>query len=511
MDIPHVCLTESLVNYHIFTLYSRKNLVIKFDDFRDKFALCWGSSQFFPQNSELAKRAGYCLERVVSEVFMSINQQNFNYIQITQAIKFFLTSTPEGNPSPIQQIVETVDELSGESKRKLKKQTALIQKLLRLAFCQHLFDPPCYVSHDFSHSLNVAQYSEKLYLKKNIQQYFLFNKQLGYHFKPVDRADRIAKGVLKLVAYLHDCGYPHLYEREKANHSIYSADKVDELKEQLRSVLANSVDNFDNFYKHFREAIFSHNADEISKDQQGIPIVFNRKKETTSGDFLFRQTEGGTIDCVFGQVEPGIRSARVSSYTQEGNFEGRNLDLFHKDDKILGLQKITADLKCNPFQIIRIADNLDFAKSRLTALQQRDSFKKLCLHHYKPEKYSLPDFDTEPDLREIKINYKSLRHFGGCMGVDSIEDIEYVENRDVRKLVVYIKTNNIYNQFCQDDFCFQEDGKRISISQYQLFRAAKAFKNITIDKQDFSLEVLEKKAGVSESVWPMLLDNQINE
>lgn len=551
----HVCHSSHIVKYLIRSLPSpnlQEDII---------YETCWGDriASSFPTNPTpsrlyiLAKVAGYIFEEIVVCVFTQYNIRKFTQDRITKSINFFFLPyghIPPENDSPLVRIVKTIDQLGGN----IEDQANLMRSLLYSAFNQHVFDPPEFVSHGFDHALNVAYYCEMVYANQAISSKFQKYHGLGN--------DRIL-AIIKLLAYLHDCGYPYLHGREKANHAVYSADRVDEFREPLRKVFGNSILDFDNFYLDFRSAVFSHNADD---DRQS----FDARQATSSGSFLLMPSNKETVHRVFDYPESGLRPPREYKrpwYEYEHKdgsserFKGRRLDLFYPKDGKLGLERVSAELTENPFQMIRIADNLDFVYERGSDLQKKPVFKELYrkrydiavkskeLETFKKERIEkakriaqlvsfevtrrelaileeaeiehlqrLTELEEEiqglihayrnfilqnNDLREVaaKIDGESFKHFGGCEAIVKVDDIIITD----LQTTVFVQINKeLWDQLKTKDFKEElENGDecQVTIAQYQMFRAWKAFQYIKIDRRQISQGLTFKVNGQIEPIY----------
>ncbi len=478
---------------------------------------CWGTKlecQFnldAPQRT-LAKTTGDIFEKVIVRLFASFNTNPFAYEKIKDSIEFFFLRYQE-NASPLARIVSTIFTLGGHP----NDQAKLAKKILQIVFTQHLFDPVEYVSHGFDHSLNVADYCVDIINNNpSVRNKFLARYKL-------DHNDPRLIPLVRVMAYLHDCGYPCLKGREKANHSVYSADQVDKIKESLQQVLGNG-ERFDKLFGDMREAIFYHNADEG-------PGTCRGRLPTNSGCFLLNPVDRQIVEKVFDHPEVGIRPRRHYSggyqgysETQAAPWPCRKLDLHYPGDKKLGLERKPAILDDNPFHIIRIADNLDFARSRMTPFQHSLDFTTLYRKRYRIGeiddllKKSPPNADVleaekatlktdcavltqnNESLKKIdaKINKESFKHFGGCEAVLEVKEIIF--GSGVSRVKVNVDEVK-WKELAKVDFKDSKATFPVNIAIYQMFRAFKAFEWVFIDGNKKSLAqglVFDIRAGDEE-------------
>lgn len=427
---------------------------------------CWGtlvkisvngSQSSFIGHSILARRVGEIFEEVINELCLSYHSFDKKSISATKVcnliIFFFKPLAPpyKGGRAPIDKFIKTMIKLWGNTNQNLQPPLALesiAKTVLRLVVWQHLFDPEQFVSHNFAHSLMVARHSAKLFKRLNLYENCRNNTRLN-NLDP-----KVIEGLIKLVSYLHDCGYPHLKDREKANHSVYSADKSDELKDLLQTLLfsGDQHNQFGDFYKLFRDAIFFHNADECHSLES-----FTHTLETDTGNFLLAPDDKMAIVTAFSGPEPGIRRKRNTiqySPNSPAERKGRKLDLLFNNDGKLGLAYTRANLNRNPFEVVRVADNLDFAIDRLTTTQQANNF----LH---------------------TLDASSLKHFASVASVSQVVDYELIEESTLK---IYVALNrDIYNSYIGElvnekvNVGHRELRLQVPIAQYQMFRAIKAF------------------------------------
>ncbi len=443
---------------------------------------CWGIKlvqQFRGKTGlNIAQRTGELFEHTVLKLLMSYNSRPIDFSKVFGAIDFFFKPYPFISPngglnSPLACMVITFNSLNEQA----SIVTGLIEKVLHFALQQHVFDPPEYVSHGFDHSLKVAEHCEKL------SQYVI--ESLMYGLEPTKFV-----GVMKLLAYLHDCGYPHLRGRVKVTHSVLSADQVSEIVPHFQEILQLQQHSFEQLIHNFRSAIFSHNADDHDND-----IVFPHRLPSDTGSFLIASnTEVVHVQAIFEHEEPGLRPVRLKRERVNGavevsttGFKGRKMDLLYPKDSKIGLQEVEALTYENAFHWVRLADNLDIAYERTSEFQKTDAFKALYRKRYRiaSEKSRNIDVKTLEDecvtlIRENpalegveeKIDGNSFKHFGGLESIIRVLNIQMTEKLTITVMVnraVWDELNNIsFLEKCDDHYY------PTSIAKYQMFRTWKA-------------------------------------
>jgi hypothetical protein len=443
---------------------------------------CWGltlskqdegTDEIF---KDLLQTTGRVFEKVVSEFLNNgnhIDKQRKLKKTVSSFFEKYHVSNEDSTNSPLIRVVTTVYSLGFTHVHTL----SLMEKLLKIFFSQHFDDLPKYVSHGFNHSINVAYHCEQLFLSKGSEEITRINNFFKSKYPYIYEKDSSEKAIalIKLHAYLHDCGYPSLYGMEKANHSFLSACKVDEIREDLRGILGID-DNFDNLFDDFRHAIFFHNADTGN-------VNFRHKVKTGLGNFL---AKGENKDRVVESFQKKLKFSEVNVEDLSDDVQGRVLDLDVAKDNLMGLEKKIGILAKNPFHLIRIGDNLDFVRSRMTEAQQQPDFIKVCkdLFELRDKEQSKllsstveiwdklkkkeSDFDgmTIGKEKNNDINSESYLHFGGCYGVSKV-------SMNIGKKTSTLQVTAYKN-------VWQELGDEVA--KYQMNRATKAFTSIHLDK-----------------------------
>ena len=528
-------------NYLVPSMLDKKTgrTIPEFKLLKDSFSVCWYCSPIFcPEDARiridtLAKNTLNIFAGILLDAMGAYHQHPYPQDSLKRTIAFFLEPFKK-RMSPLMRIACTVFDISSSSKLapdSIKQiRLNLIDKITRIVFRQHLFDPLEYVSHGFDHSLNVADIAtEKIAKGTSVHTPLL--AQLGPH---IEHNTVVLNAIVELLAYLHDCGYPHLHARAKANHAMHSADLVDQLKDDLEKIIGSEI------YKALRKAIFTHNADEKSDK-------FTAMHTTSSGEYLSDGQHIRLIEDFLKMNEIPMRKARIleGNWTP-GDYVGRKLDLFFPKDGLIGSECLPAFLHLDPLGfIIRIADNLDFTNSRFNWIQEKQSFKSLyryrhlirrceekikshekialnlpvtyqtactsplihlLIHSYKVliamYKESCDNLlKTDSDLKLVAHNVDefSFRHFGGCEAIETLEDFELLTNGNECTVVIGIKISK-ERWLDLEKFSVEEIENIVTISKYQLFRTWVAFHQISSSTN----EVDKKKLPYPSSLAPNL-------
>lgn len=443
----------------------------------------------------------------------------------------YFTQKDSSQKTPLHRFAEPFVKYLGCKSRDLMK--IELQQVLnlcaKLAFDQHDENPEHFVSHGFNHSLNVTEYLEQI-INSNMRYDTQNNKMtiLAYIAKQYAISENSARFIILLIGLLHDCGYPKLDGKAKANHSIYGADLIDDLKLNLLKLIDKAAQNTkelaDKLFTDFRAAIFFHNADVKEKES------FNYRIITNKGEFLCNAAVLKTIEEVF---ENRFPNRTILEKINDNNHLGRTLDLVTPDDKHIGLPFHAANITDNPFALfIRLADNMDMSIRRFSPLQREQVFMKI--YQELAKKRSLneilqecqKDLDLSPFGKEIakvakKLNAKSERFYGSCECIEYVEFVErilkpatskttssdldkscpHLENEsgyrklpnvnstssddvkdqdDIPCLNVYVNTRR-YEELLKITF-EEEDIGILAVGSYQLWRAEQAFKSLNYNK-----------------------------
>lgn len=484
-------------------------------------------------NSPLHQKAHQLFAKIACEQLLNFNQASFTKEKFQESILFFLSPFPSAsNPTPVQRIIKTVERLGGNLEDKIN----VIEEIFSIAFRQHLFDPLEYCSHGFDHALNVADYCIMAFENNPQIKKVFYEKITNDRKSPL--IDIQYHCLLELLSYFHDCGYPHLQGREKANHAPYSAFQVERtLKIKLKPVLVSVVGNeYPKLYEFLHTAVFTHNAD-------GGKEEFDSVITCSSGSFLVRNRDCKHILDHFSQPEPFLRTntinvqemdeEKLKEMKKKGPLTGRIIDLVFPNDAILGSRKFIAILSENPLHIIRIGDNMDVTRFRLTEFQRSEAFKKVleCRHKIGQVQERLAKFlkETEALAKKTKfpmslawqecfakteiykkavdevvrklenqcdvwikyskykenftlvnrnVNEFSFRHFAGCRAIEKVTKIDITADSTIVHIQCSVEWESLSSQE------FYEKEVLLNGAIYQLARTWDAFKAVKINPED---------------------------
>lgn len=279
----------------------------------------------------------------------------------------------------------------------------LLKKIMKRGYDQHLDNPEQYVSHGLDHSLNVMDYAidaieSNPFLVESMKSKYGVSEGEG-------------KFLLKSMALLHDIGYPCVGCRQKSVHGIAGADLFDHMQLSIENVLTSDLEEAQKkiLLNDFRDAILFHSADKV--DHQ-----FTTKIHTTTGTFLadhgnlarvisiFQDPSQDSIvrpervtvieasEDIVEDVEAALDEAQEDTFQKTGKrpdkpeirviqasktFPGRYADLIKNKDNLVGLEFSITDLKERPFDLIRLVDNMDMRKNRLSPTQREPAFREI--------------------------------------------------------------------------------------------------------------------------------------
>lgn len=317
------------------------------------------------------------------------SQEGIDTERIQATTLYFTQEDKRLGMSPIQKITEVYGLLSNQAHAADIQDHAKV--LLKLAFEQQLENPPQYLSHGFDHTMNVLRYTETV-IDQN--PYFIEAMTKKYQLTP-----EVARFMLLNVAFFHDFGYPSVGNRGKSVHSLIGAEIASQAKMQELHTKLLLLQN-EELLKDFSKAILYHNAD--SKKQ-----VFQTKLSFGGGELLLpditdidtvtacaqERTLGALTEIVTTDqnaasvLKESLQKAGlnipVETLTAEENnytpfFVGRPFDRVEKSDQRLGLEYREVDPVQDPMAaIIRLADNMDIAKSRFVGIQDEEGFKAI--------------------------------------------------------------------------------------------------------------------------------------
>ncbi|CAN5222407.1 hypothetical protein BH09PAT2_BH09PAT2_07630 [soil metagenome] len=321
-------------------------------------------------------------------------EQSKDPSRLDEVADYFDTHDEYLGMTPLEKLAEVYSLLGDDVDKTAVEEHA--QSLLRLAYEQHLENPPYYLSHGFDHTMNVLRHTEMI-LKQNPST--VENMAQKYDLPP-----HMAKFMLLNVTCFHDVGYPYVKDRGKAVHSFIGAGIVSDSKnrELYRKLLKLPGDD-DTLLNDFTKSILYHNAD--SKE-----AIFRAKVSCEGGDLLISEDTDISViidDLVTNPVIGGVHSITVmnedqlhmiSQFLESQNISGiqvelmglgenytpiligRPLDKEVKGDKKLGIEYHDAHPEEDPMgALIRLADNIDICESRFNGVQNEDAFKAIYL------------------------------------------------------------------------------------------------------------------------------------
>ena len=406
----------------------------------------------------------------------------------------------------------------------------LIKKIALLVFEQHVDDLEHFVSHGFNHSLNVANYicdlADKTKVIKRISKFY-------------DLSKRKSKFVVFLIGILHDCGYPNLEGKTKANHAVEGAIKVDELKCKLLKFLYRENSSTPTrirkrLFYYFRNAIFLHSADKCDRDYHAKVITRHK------GAFLCKIEH---LEELVGKLNGEVSAIQTShelitNYLYVSNeykiiitskrdeFKGRAIDfnppVNGKKDEKLGLPFSRAHLSQSPFQfLIRFADNMDISKYRFSPLQRREEFQRVYHEiaentngetNLKIAEQICKDLSARTKEEIIAVakylDKNSRSHFGGCECIEKVvfsialESITMVKNDKFIPKISKVLNLDIWvnealrNKLNQIPINNERDilglSVNTSVGDYQIWRTQEAFRSLTGRFKSIKLQIVNK-------------------
>jgi hypothetical protein len=307
------------------------------------------------------------------------------------------------------------DELSNSQKEYLKY-------LAEAAFKQHLVDPLQFVSHGFHHSLKVTEYI------KNIIN-VLASKTTNPKILSM-RDNPCLNFLMQNIGIWHDTGYSELGHLSKPSHGPIGAKIFNRVNHAFGDLLKEQQLDHEHLLDECQNAIFYHSADKnethfdikissqqgeflcqsnLSNDEirkildyftirnnQGRPIISNGSNKIEI-QLAVQGLEPSEKQSLFGKIQEIVQSALLSweinlveksqipakctKVTPLGKectgLHGRVVDLISSKDRLVGLEYSKLDLEDSPFQIIRLADNMDMTRERFSPKQNCGVFKSI--------------------------------------------------------------------------------------------------------------------------------------
>lgn len=309
------------------------------------------------------------------------------------------------NGDTLQKVVSLYEGLLSEEDRiTAEKQAFLAGHLsfvLERAFDQHVDNPENYVSHGFDHTLNVVRYVDQIMA--------VYPEVVGIVGSKYEITGPQARFLLENVALFHDFGYPVSEAKKlgKTTHSVVGADvinhgqtEVNGQKVPIKEVLARILNDTSNgrMMSDLRNSIMLHNADKIEQFYDGKITTdkgeFLVKRENVAKGYTTLKELGHKVNSIFvgvdnpeeikdvqtqlwgklASLKEVMEMPQIQVGEAEERFKGRSFDSKGRND-ILALEYSTAVLMEEPLKaIIRLADNMDITRDRLSDLQTKPLF-----------------------------------------------------------------------------------------------------------------------------------------
>jgi len=461
----------------------------------------------------------------------------------------------------IDRVVEDLENVPEETKQKLR------EYIEKNALAQHEKNPEQYVSHGFDHTLNVMGHIENA-MENDPEIVQTMMSKYG-----ITEAE--AKFMMKMVAVFHDFGYPDVGDLGKALHGVTGAliaakPEFMEIMEEI--LIKNPADKakFETLMKDFQDAILFHSADKVEvyrdtkiKITRGEFIIdsgniveiiseFNKREDLPTDVIEIHCSETKIAEMERVLMENGLSSDNIKFITIEENvkFKGRVVDLARKKDKKLGIEFKEASLQNDPLNyMIRVADNVDMVKDRVSPFQATEIFKQIyrdfgpgtdtglvlveledckdlkALLKIKTIREKLAEYgvNTNQDAKGIIKDFKramiqkrindpkyaseveqyrdkipeigmmtnsqSVRHFGGCESVVGVR-----LKGAVLTVQVDLETYNELNKIKVIEEALDADGVtnkvRVGVGDYQIWRAYEAYRSLNNNGENIQIRIV---------------------
>ncbi|MCW1930221.1 MAG: hypothetical protein KIH62_002790 [Candidatus Kerfeldbacteria bacterium] len=331
--------------------------------------------------------------------------------RIRRAVHFFALPSPTWPHSPLVRMAESFDLLTvPEDPHDRDRLNTAIERYMNdiivLAFEQQWQDPPQFVSHDWGHSLRIAdlakQFATALSGEEAPERRFAASPLVMKMCERYQITAQEVEFILDHTHMCHDCGYPHLKGRNKSLHAMDSAELAlsDNFVDALSTMIQSPNAKLDVLRQDMYEAIFYHGAD-VPQDRFQVRI------ETDRGTFL--ATNARVADAIAGLIAPGftpttkprtirrvdiagaqraedisateemirraVPDAEVQRLVGSPFFIGRKFDLVTKGDELGGVEYIHADAGERPLlTLLRVADNMDLTSDRLGRVRHHPAY-----------------------------------------------------------------------------------------------------------------------------------------
>lgn len=324
----------------------------------------------------------------------------------------------------------------------------LISRIIYILAQQSIYNPPYYNSHGTDHSIRVLQYALKIFNKNELLQSYIYNK---YN---LDK--KKIKLSIKLLTLLHDVGYSDiekvtcLLKDDACNkipkfvHSYSSAIMISDTKYiNLFNKLLN-----DEIYTDIIKAVEHHNHDSIGC------------KNSHSDKCLF------------------ISNNQHTKYISQ--------------DKKIVREYIEVNIEDNPLLfLLRLSDNLDFTRERLTHIQKN---KKILLflrtlYNLDTNTFESQNINMKNDFiksNNIKNNSSEYILIMNAIHNDFlfyyscwiVKKFKFIYNNKNNILTLFI---NFYEDTYNKKFILLNKSKNKYASEYQLIRMKDSFNTLLIN------------------------------
>ena len=339
-------------------------------------------------------------------------------------------------------------------------QTELREYIEELALAQHEKNPEQYVSHGFDHSLSVMGHTENAMESDPEIVQTMMSK---YGITEVE-----SKFMMRMVAVFHDFGYPDVGDLGKALHGVTGAliaAKPKFIKMMEEILVKNPADKakFEILMQDFQDAILYHSADkvEIHRDtkiklkrgefiinsENIIEIVreLKRNKDFPTDVIEIHCSESNIAKMQKLLVEEGhsLDNIKFVPVEEGAKFKGRRVDLAKKNDKLLGIEFKEASLQNDPLNyMIRVADNVDMVKDRVSPFQATEIFKQIYRDFGPGTDTGLVLVELE-DCKDLKalLKIKTIREKLAEYGVNTNQDAKGII-KDFKRAMIQKRIND---------------------------------------------------------------------
>lgn len=371
----------------------------------------------FLEPRHLNPRISAVLERLPREVVEGDTGEGMAHItariseRIRRAVHFFALPTEAWPRSPLMRMSEAFDLITvPEDATEQERVSAAIERYMNdiivLAFEQQWQDPPQFVSHDWGHSMRIAEHAINFATALSEEGEGSERFEHSPLIQKMRERYQISAAEVEFILYhahiCHDCGYPHLKGRNKSLHAMDSAELAlsDSFVESIATMIQSQNARLDLLRQDMYEAIFYHGAD-VPQDRFQARIHTDRGTFLTTSANIEHAIAGLTTSGVtpttrprtvrrielagaqrpedFARAEAAARaacpSAEVVKLDGSPFFIGRKFDLVQKGDDLAGVEYMHADAGERPLlTLLRIADNMDLTSERLGRVRHHPAY-----------------------------------------------------------------------------------------------------------------------------------------